>query len=113
QYWLGILCVCGLIVIGLNPKTAYSAIDQKTATVMPMPGQNVEIVMADGLKIQGSFYANLGDTKVPAALLLHQLGANRDEWRVFANPLADKGYNILAVDMRGHGKTGGKQDWTL
>jgi pimeloyl-ACP methyl ester carboxylesterase len=113
KYWLGVLFVFVLLLMGLNPTSVYSSIAQKTATAMPIPGQNVEIVMADGLKVQGSFYPVTGGGTAPAALLLHQLGENRNQWSVFANSLAEKGYNVLAVDMRGHGKTGGKQNWTL
>src|SRR5262249_42163007 len=113
KYFFAALLVSGLILLGLNPKRAFGDIAQATPRPQPLPGENVEIQMADGLKIKGSFYPNLGETKAPAALLLHQLGDNRNEWAVFANPLADKGYAILAVDMRGFGKTGGKQDWTM
>src|SRR5579859_4090343 len=110
---LAALLVFGFLLLVLNPKRAFGDNSQATPTPQPLPGQNVEIQMADGLKIQGSFYPILGSAKAPAALLLHQLGDNRNEWAGFANSLADKGYTVLAVDMRGFGKTGGKQDWTL
>jgi pimeloyl-ACP methyl ester carboxylesterase len=71
--------------------------------------------MADGLEIWGDFYAATveGDAKAPAALLLHQRFGSSFEWQEFAVPLAEAGYNVLAVDMRGHGLTGGDVDWKL
>src|SRR5260221_11256626 len=98
--FLGVVFILVLSLLGLNPKSSYGSIAQKTATVMSMPGQDVEITMADGLKIQGSFYPNIGSTKAPAALLLHQLGDKRNEWAVFSNPLAENSYKVLGVDMR-------------
>ena len=32
-------------------------------------------------------------------------------WAGFAQQLADSGYAVLAIDMRGHGDTGGERDW--
>lgn len=40
-------------------------------------------------------------------VLLHGLGASRREWDGFVSSLAARGYGALAVDARGHGRSGG------
>lgn len=80
---------------------------------MPM-GEVVQIDAADGLTLVGDYYSQVGMSEsAPAVLLLHMLGSNRGAWEAFVEPLYDAGYAILAVDMRGHGDTGGGNDWTL
>ncbi len=80
---------------------------------MPL-GEVVQIDAADGLTLVGDYYAQIGMSEsAPAVLLLHMLGSNREAWEAFISPLYDAGYAILAVDMRGHGDTGGTNDWTL
>jgi pimeloyl-ACP methyl ester carboxylesterase len=41
------------------------------------------------------------------------LGSNRGVWadNGLANLLADNSFAVLAIDMRGHGETGGRRDW--
>lgn len=43
----------------------------------------------------------------PVFVLLHGLGAGRGEWRLFAARAAAFGWGTLAVDLRGHGESGG------
>ncbi len=107
------LLILLLMLIGLGTRGVAGRVAAATETGTPVPAKDVEIVMADGLKIKGTFYPAPDDKKAPAALLLHQLDGSRSQWISFAIPLAQKGYNVLAVDMRGHGATGGTRDWTL
>ncbi|MDX2136916.1 MAG: alpha/beta fold hydrolase [Chloroflexota bacterium] len=75
---------------------------------------NAEVVTAtatDGLTLVGEFYA-AGDI-APTVLLLHMLNSSLSAWEPLLPTLTDDGYNVLAVDMRGHGSTGGARDWTL
>jgi pimeloyl-ACP methyl ester carboxylesterase len=37
----------------------------------------------------------------------------RQEWEGFARTLAQNGVAALAIDLRGHGETGGEMDWDL
>ncbi|MEP7284479.1 MAG: alpha/beta fold hydrolase [Chloroflexota bacterium] len=107
------LCILALSGIVLNSNGISGQVDAATEVVTSPPSQKIEIPMADGLKIQGTFYSVSGSEKAPAVLLLHQLGGTRVQWEPLIMPLAQKGYNILAVDMRGHGLTGGDRNWTL
>jgi dienelactone hydrolase len=69
--------------------------------------------VADGLTIFGTFYPGAGQGPWPAVMLLHMNGGQRSDWDAFARQLAGEGYAALAIDMRGHGDTGGQSDWEL
>jgi dienelactone hydrolase len=108
--------VSSLLVFFLSLIFAFAYaqnIQSVDAAPTPVPPQSVAIKMADGLEIKGDFYIPGGSEKAPAALLLHQYGGNSYDWKDFANLLVEKGYNVLAVDLRGQGLTGGKADWKL
>lgn len=71
----------------------------------------VEIPANDGLMLVGDYYAQA--EAAPAVLLLHMLGSERGAWQPILADLVDAGYAVLAVDLRGHGDSGGAQDWAL
>jgi pimeloyl-ACP methyl ester carboxylesterase len=76
--------------------------------------QTVQIAAEDGLTLVGDYFA---PTSTPAEgasaiLFIHQHGGNRGEAAVLAQPLIDAGYALLAVDLRGHGETGGEENWS-
>ncbi|MBN2471639.1 MAG: alpha/beta fold hydrolase [Anaerolineae bacterium] len=76
----------------------------------------VTLEAADGLLLVGDYYAaapQAGEEAAPAVLLLHMLGSARIMWRPLVPALAEAGYAVLAVDMRGHGETRGARDWPL
>jgi dienelactone hydrolase len=73
--------------------------------------QDVSIEAADGLLIKGTFYPAQGQGPWPGVILLHMNGRQREDWDDFARLLAANGYAALAIDMRGHGETGGSRDW--
>jgi pimeloyl-ACP methyl ester carboxylesterase len=75
----------------------------------------IELEAEDGLLLQGDYWASNADSMpeegVPAVLLLHIVNSSRDAWQPLIEPLLAAGYHVLAVDMRGHGATGGSKDW--
>lgn len=95
-----------LLILCLSLLAAFPAWAQRDASA--------EIVTAeatDGLTLVGEFYA-APDT-APSILLMHMLGSRRTAWQPLVPALTDRGYNVLAVDLRGHGETGGARDWSL
>jgi pimeloyl-ACP methyl ester carboxylesterase len=46
----------------------------------------------------------------PEAVLLHAGGERRQVWQPVAQRLADHGFASIAMDMRGHGESGGSRD---
>jgi dienelactone hydrolase len=65
----------------------------------------VDLKAADGTILKASFFpaAKPG----PGVLLLHQSNRTRDSWDGVARQLAAAGINILTLDMRGFGESGG------
>jgi pimeloyl-ACP methyl ester carboxylesterase len=49
----------------------------------------------------------------PGVLLLHMYGHTRADWDELARLLQDVGIASLAIDLRGHGETGGAENWLL
>jgi len=69
--------------------------------------QPVELNTAnENITIIGDFYHADSDKGV---ILLHMLGGSKEDWRDFALDLQKSGYNVLAIDFRGHGASWG--DW--
>lgn len=75
--------------------------------------ERVQVVAADGLELIGDYHIAPAESESgPAVLLLHMLGSERSAWEPLIPPLVEAGYHVLAVDMRGHGETGGSSDWS-
>lgn len=72
----------------------------------------IEIPAADGLTLRGIFTPGQGGDGA-AVLLLHMYGSDRSSWAPFADTIAQSGISSLALDLRGHGQTGGAEDWEL
>jgi pimeloyl-ACP methyl ester carboxylesterase len=76
--------------------------------------QAVTVMADDGLSLEGDYYPALPDDNEPkpAVLLLHMIGSNRSSWSPLIPDLQQAGYHVLAVDLRGHGATGGDINWS-
>lgn len=77
--------------------------------------EEVTIAAADGLTIHAAYATPAGAGPFPGVMLLHMLGSSRQAWADagLLDALLQNGVAVLAVDMRGHGDTGGSQNWTL
>lgn len=71
----------------------------------------VELRTDDGVAIRADARGAGGH----AVLLLHDEGRSSEDWADFSTRLASAGFQVLAVDLRGHGRTGGappaEEDW--
>ncbi len=79
-----------------------------TAQAPPAP-ETITRQAADDSALVADFYA--AESDAPVLILLHMLNSRRDAWEPLIPDLRDAGYAILNVDMRGHGDSGGAQDW--
>ena len=59
----------------------------------------------EGWILHGDRYNASGGVPVAMALLFHNAGANRSDYRRFAKKLAANGITSIAVDLRGHGES--------
>lgn len=67
--------------------------------------KDVDIKAPDGIGLKGTYFSAGG--RSPAILLLHQCNMDRHAWDGLANDLASAGINVLTIDFRGFGESGG------
>lgn len=75
--------------------------------------QRVRVPSKDGTVLRGTFIETVkGGRK--AVVLLHGLYQNRSMCVPYIDMYEEMGYNVLLVDLRGHGESGGNQtDWGI
>jgi len=66
--------------------------------------QDASFKTDDGVTIAGTLF--LPGRSGPGILLLHALSRTRDDWHATATRLADAGFVVLSIDLRGHGGSG-------
>lgn len=97
--------------------TTEPAEEAPAATTEPEPSGppdpvDVDVPGAGGLTLKGTFYGAVPNA-APGVLLLHMYGKTRATMDDLALRLQVVGIASLAIDMRGHGETGGTEDWLL
>lgn len=75
------------------------------AQQVPAP-RVVDLTAPDGVILKATFFA--AAQPGPGVLLLHQCNRQRKVWDDLAERLAASGINVLTVDFRGYGESGGK-----
>jgi alpha-beta hydrolase superfamily lysophospholipase len=70
----------------------------------PAP-KDIDITTRDGTKLRATFFAaaKLG----PGVVLLHMCNTTRKSWEPVAKGLSERGINVLTIDNRGFGESGG------
>lgn len=118
QYWqrMAILVVVGFVAgaIFLLIRFAQLQLDafviphRNTNIGMPdevdRPYKDVTLTTRDGLNIAGWY---IPGTQPKAVILVHGIDANRRAVLPEASVLADAGYHLLLIDLRGHGESEG------
>jgi pimeloyl-ACP methyl ester carboxylesterase len=66
--------------------------------------EDMQVVTSDGVVIRGTYDAPQSDS-APALLLIHMLRKNRESWADFARFAHERGFAVLAIDLRGHGES--------
>jgi alpha-beta hydrolase superfamily lysophospholipase len=82
--------------------------------------EKIRFKTSDGVEIVGDYYSASTPSNSPLergrgryAILLHMMPATKESWKPFAAKLVQKGYDVLAIDERGHGESimAGKLDY--
>lgn len=73
-------------------------------TAPAFPARPVRIASTDGVELAGSYWPG-SEADAPAILMLHGNGSNRGSMSEGASWLNERGYAVLAVDLRGHGES--------
>ena len=66
----------------------------------------VDLTASDGVILKATYFS--AAQPGPGVLLLHQCNRQRKVWDELAAQLASSGLNVLTVDFRGYGESGGK-----
>lgn len=66
--------------------------------------ERVTFNTGDGVVIVGNFFAG-PSPDAPAVLLLHMMPVAKESWDDFAQKLTEAGFQVLAIDLRGHGES--------
>ena len=74
------------------------------ANAMAATPQEISLRTDDGVVIAGALY--LPGRPGPGLVLLHALSRTHEDWSAVAPRLADAGFVVLAIDLRGHGASG-------
>ncbi|MBQ4646279.1 MAG: alpha/beta fold hydrolase [Candidatus Gastranaerophilales bacterium] len=65
----------------------------------------IEFVTRDKFILVGDLYLASPETNKPLVICLHSFSMNAQVWKDMAQNLRIKGYNVLAMDLRGHGRS--------
>ena len=79
----------------------YRSLDDGPGEIGP---RTVFYTSEDGAIINATWY-DTGEEGSPTVYLVHDIGQTREVWEVFAGNLRNKGYNVMAMDLRGHGES--------
>lgn len=83
-----------------------TGIDVPVVTVQPVEAE-MKLTTSDGYTLGYTYYTPFVPEGAPGAILLHQLGRDRHDYDQFAPRLADLGFHVITVDIRGHGESSG------
>lgn len=99
--------IVGLLYIGLPAGMGIVAVSPARAGVGSLPAgfTAVSLQTEDGVQLKGWYRPPENGV---AILLLHGAGGSRESMRPYAEMLAQHGYGVLALDLRGHGESQGK-----
>jgi dienelactone hydrolase len=90
----------------LFPRALFPFLFVLTCAANPMPApRTVSLTARDGTILKATYFA--AAKPGPGVLLLHQCNQQRKSWDVLAERLASSGINVLTVDYRGFGESGG------
>ena len=69
-----------------------------------MPSEKITLTTQDDVSIVGNYFAQ-DKEDAPAVILLHMMPSTKESWDVFAGKLQQAGFQVLAIDERGHGES--------
>jgi dienelactone hydrolase len=66
--------------------------------------ENVNLTTEDDIIINANYYKP-AEPASAAVILIHQRASNKEAWNPIIGKIVARGYAVLAIDMRGHGKS--------
>lgn len=71
----------------------------------PKTKHKIEFVTKDKHILVGDLYIATPPTTKPLVVMLHSFSLNALSWQTIAKELRNRGYNVLAMDLRGHSRS--------
>jgi alpha-beta hydrolase superfamily lysophospholipase len=90
----------------LKPAVFAALVLLATANSAPASGRTVVITSLDGTPLAGELF-EASSRQAPAVVLVHMLSRNKGDWGSLPDRIQDEGITALAIDLRGHGASGG------
>jgi pimeloyl-ACP methyl ester carboxylesterase len=90
--------VLALALVAPEPRAEEA--EQKGGS--PLLGEEVTFSSGDGVELQADLYA-AADPNAPTVILLHAHRKDRTTWSLLVPDLTRAGFNVLNLDLRGHG----------
>jgi pimeloyl-ACP methyl ester carboxylesterase len=84
-----------------DAKSLIKEVDEKEDIENPIA--DVSLTTEDNVQIKATFYQ--GQLGMPSMILAHMLNGQRHDWGDFALQMQKLGYNLIAIDLRGHGES--------
>jgi fermentation-respiration switch protein FrsA (DUF1100 family) len=100
-----LLVVGGVIILQVIILTTPGR-NQDIGSLGDLPYQDITLTTADGLHLSGWYVSG---TRPEAIILVHGIHANRAYLLPQAFVLAQAGYSLLLLDLRGHGRSEGHE----
>ena len=88
---------------GSAAKDAAQPPAAKKRKIRNLPGEEVSFQTRDGWTLTANYRP--AEPERPTLLLLHDVGARRQDWYPLAAAAIKRGFGFLAVDFRGHGQS--------
>ncbi|MGD9580324.1 MAG: alpha/beta hydrolase [Vampirovibrionia bacterium] len=101
------ICLVLTICIGIC-LPAIAAKATKAKKVKEIEPTRIEYRTPDNHLIVADFYLPAKQKKtisIPLVIMVHALAENKKVWKEYAKTLINKGYSVLAIDIRGHGES--------
>lgn len=97
-----LLFIFAFFIVTMTSQNAYCS-----ATKTNVVKKDIEVQTKDARIIKATItYVNIANLKkYPAVLLLHSIGYSSDDWGSLIPELNNAGYAVIAMDLRGHGKS--------
>ncbi len=94
-----------ILIVLLSVAFLAAACNIKPARETKNMAERVDFQTQDGVNIVADYYPAQDSSR--GIILLHMMPATRESWNDFAAKLQGAGFHALAIDLRGHGESGG------
>ena len=106
-----LLIIIVLLIVALVIGAVAIYLWEPVKTKLPFLGDqayNLTFVTEDELNIAATYYPSTGTISDQGVVLVHSLESDRSEWVDLAQDLQNSGFEVITLDLRGHGLSDGK-----